>query len=181
MVGLNSVKNDERRRVTTKNKRRPPPPILPEMAESTPEIQELSAEPYFPKGDDSGPSERLPTGRIDQAVLCYGGPGPVYGVVSSLQPGALVEIVGISENGNYIVIFKPCYPGVKYWATEGSIEIHDELDPDRVISDPVLPEEEVEEGSSGGLVCSSDLKITDCEAAGGTMNMVSFPPVCVCP
>lgn len=147
------------------------PPFLPEMAESEPERQEFSAEPYLPEGDDGGPSERLPTGRIDQAILCYEGPGPVYGVVSSLRPGALVEIVGISENGDYIVIFNPCYPGVECWAAEGSIELYDELDPNRVIPDPALPEEEEEESSGdGGITCSIGLGEDKCESAGGTYH-----------
>jgi len=147
------------------------PPFLPEMGEPEPERQEFSAEAYLPEGDDGGPSERLPTGRIDQAVLCYEGPGPVYGVVSSLQPGALVEIVGISENGDYIVIFNPCYPGVPCWAAEGSIDLHEELDPHRVIPDPALPEDEVQEQSgAGGITCNISLPEEKCKAAGGTYH-----------
>ena len=156
------------------------PPFLPDMSESAPEIQELSAEPYIPEGDDDGPSERLPTGRIDQAILCYEGPGPIYAVVSSLQPGALVEIVGISENGDYIVIFNPCYPGVPCWAAEGSIELHDELDPHRVIPDPAPPEEEPEDHSSKTACTGTETSLEQCKAAGGVWDQNAFIK-CKCP
>jgi predicted outer membrane repeat protein len=155
------------------------PPFLPEMAEPAPDKQEFSAEAYLPEGDDGEPSERLPTGRIDQAVLCYEGPGPVYGVVSSLRPGALVEIVGISENGDYIVIFNPCYPGVPCWADEGSIDLHDELAPNRVIPDPAPPEEKPEDDGPKTVCTGAETTQPQCEAAGGSWSIQSFPP-CTC-
>jgi hypothetical protein len=154
------------------------PPLIPEIAEAIPERQELSAEPYLPEDEPSKPSH---TGRIEEAVPCFNGPGPMYAVVSSLQPGALVEIIGISENGDYIVILNPCYPGVPCWAEEGSIEIHDQLDPNRIIPDPPKPEEPKEEGSSADSpVCEPYSGEAECIAAGGTYN-ISSPPPCTCP
>ena len=156
------------------------PALIPEIAEPVPERQELRAELYFPEGDDD-PSQPSHTGRIEEAVPCFNGPGPMYAVVSSLQPGALVEIVGISENGDYIVILNPCYPGVPCWAEEGSIEIFDQLDPSRVIPDPALPEEDEEESSGNGApACQPNMGASECQAAGGTYDMNSFPP-CTCP
>jgi predicted outer membrane repeat protein len=155
------------------------PPFLPEMAEPEPDIQEFSAEALFPEGEPSKPSH---TGRIEEAVPCYNGPGPMYAVVSSLQPGALVEIIGISENGDYIVILNPCYPGVPCWAEEGSIEIHDQLDPSRVIPDPALPEEEEEESPSpDGPACDPYSTQPNCLASGGTWQGAAANPPCLCP
>ena len=140
----------------------------------------ITGDVLLPEGSDE-PSRPSHTGRIEEAVPCYNGPGPMYAVVSSLQPGALVEIIGISENGDYIVILNPCYPGVPCWAEEGSIEIHDQLDPSQVIPDPALPEDEEEETSGGGsLVCQPDMQQPECEASGGTWSLVS-PPPCKCP
>jgi predicted outer membrane repeat protein len=157
------------------------PPYPLEMEEPGPERQLLSGEVYFPEEDDE-PSKPSHTGRIEQAVPCFNGPGPMYAVVSSLQPGALVEIIGISENGEYIVILNPCYPGVPCWAEEGSIELHDQLDPSRVIPDPELPEE-AEEGSNGDSqrLCQDNLNQADCIAAGGTWQGGTAYPPCLCP
>jgi hypothetical protein len=157
------------------------PPVLPEIVEPIPERQLLSGEAYFPEGNDE-PSKPSHTGRIEQAVPCFDGPGPMYAVVSSLQPGALVEIIGISENGEYIVILNPCYPGVPCWAEEGSIELHDQLDPSRVIPDPELPEEAEEETNGDSqLVCQDNLNQNECIAAGGTWQGGTAYPPCLCP
>lgn len=154
------------------------PPFLPEAADPEPETSEYSADALLPEGEPSKPSH---TGRIDQAVPCFNGPGPMYAVVSSLQPGALVEIIGISENGEYIVVLNPCYPGVPCWAKESSIELHDRLDPSRVIPDPEVPEQtEEEQNKAESPSCEPYMGESECKAAGGTYSLNSLPP-CGCP
>jgi hypothetical protein len=142
----------------------------------------ITGDVLLPEGDDE-PSRPSHTGRIEQAVPCFNGPGPVYAVVSSLQPGALVEIIGISENGEYIVIFNPCYPGVPCWADEGSIELHDPLDPNRVIPDPALPEEEEKEDDSqpSSPTCDPYSTQAACQASGGSWQGAAANPPCLCP
>jgi Zn-dependent metalloprotease len=63
---------------------------------------------------------------------CWHGPHPYYGVVSSLQQGEEVPLLGISEDGNHAVLDNPVYPGVMCW----SLLDHLEIDPAVM---PLLP------------------------------------------
>lgn len=60
-------------------------------------------------------------GIVFREILCWVGPGDRYDVVSSLQPGTLVELLGTGEGGGYLVVQNPRY-NLPCWAKEDAID-----------------------------------------------------------
>jgi predicted outer membrane repeat protein len=123
------------------------------------------------------------TGRIIDTVPCFKGPSPDYPVVSALKPGAVVEVVGISEDGDYIVIYNPCYPLVACWVDDSALKIFGSIDTlEEMAAPPLEPLPEEPQKPDGGQACHSGLSEEACIAAGGTY---SDPPgasgECICP
>lgn len=58
---------------------------------------------------------------INQQILCWAGPGDRYEVISSIQPGTQVELLGTGQSGDYLVILNPRY-GVACWVKEGDVD-----------------------------------------------------------
>ncbi len=56
-------------------------------------------------------------------TLCWKGPGPLYEVVSSIEVGVEIEILGRGVQGDWWVIDNPPYPGVRCWAPGEAVEV----------------------------------------------------------
>lgn len=80
------------------------------------------------------------TGTILVDTLCTRGPDPAFENVSSLTANTTVDLVGISEQGTYVVVDNPRYPGVNCYVRDDKISVDAEvlaLLP--TIPDPRLP------------------------------------------
>jgi hypothetical protein len=122
-------------------------------------------------------------GWADRTIPCLEGPGETYPTVSSVKDGALLEVVGISENEEYIVVINPCYPGVICWADINHVILDIELERLQTVDDPPDVEEPDESGLSGEAgrpACHPDLSKTECEAAGGEYMETGPEPFCKC-
>jgi len=102
--------------------------IYTATVESSPSNEEPAAPP-------------LPPPTVGEDTLCWAGPGPEYGTVSSLQAGEEVDLVGVGEDEGWRVIDNPRYPGVSCWVPEIDLEVDPELDLSdlTVVPVPVLP------------------------------------------
>ncbi len=80
------------------------------------------------------------TGVISVDTLCIKGPDPAFENVSSLAANTAVDLAGISEQGNYVVVDNPRYPGVNCYVPNEKITIDDDvLTLLPTIPDPRLP------------------------------------------
>ncbi len=80
------------------------------------------------------------TGTVSVDTLCTKGPDPAFENVSSLAANTTVDLVGISEQGTYVIVDNPRYPGVNCYVRNDKITIDAEvlaLLP--TIPDPRLP------------------------------------------
>lgn len=78
---------------------------------------------------------------ITEQTLCWNGPGNdgPYPVVSALEPGTEVEVLGTGEGGGYVVILNPTYL-VPCWVDEDDIDTDDtDLADKPVYERPALP------------------------------------------
>jgi hypothetical protein len=123
-------------------------------------------------------------GRADKTIPCLDGPGEAYPTVSAIKDGALLEVVGISENEEYIVVVNPCYPGVICWADIDHVILDVELERLQTVDDPPDVEQPDESGLSseaGKPACHPDLSEAECEAVGGDYIITGPEPFCKCP
>lgn len=67
-----------------------------------------------------------PTINID--LLCWKGPGPAYDVVSSIEAGTQVELLGTGLNASWLIIDNPRFPGASCWVDKEKIDVDPELD-----------------------------------------------------
>ncbi|MEJ2606677.1 MAG: choice-of-anchor Q domain-containing protein [Anaerolineales bacterium] len=67
------------------------------------------------------------SGTILVDTLCTRGPDPAFENVSSLAANTSVDLVGISEQGSYIVVDNPRYPGVNCYVREDKISVDAEV------------------------------------------------------
>lgn len=88
----------------------PPIDILPD----TPIPPIFQAEPIIPI--------------VNRDTLCWKGPGPAYDVVTSIQNGTEVELLGIGATENWLVINNPRYPGVDCWVDQDDLDLDPGLD-----------------------------------------------------
>lgn len=95
---------------------------------------------------------------VQTAALCWFGPGQEYEVVSSLEEGIEVSIIGMSQLPGWWIIDNPRFPGVACWVEEEDLEIDPDLDmsplPEYEI--PALPNLEEDDGG-GELAKPSNL------------------------
>lgn len=89
-------------------------------------------------------------GDIPEDALCYFGPGPDYGTVSSLKAGFGVQVVGKGAKDGWMVVDNPNYSGVACWVEEDDIDFDPDIDPSELPEYPVpsLPQEPL--GDSDG-------------------------------
>ncbi len=73
-------------------------------------------------------SGEAPPPTINRDVLCWKGPGGLYEVVSSVQAGTEVKLLGVGVNGGWFIIDSPRFPGASCWVEEGKIDIDPDLD-----------------------------------------------------
>jgi hypothetical protein len=66
-------------------------------------------------------------GIISVDTLCTKGPNPAFENVSSLAANTSVDLVGISEQGNYVVVDNPRYPGVNCYVPNDKITVDDDV------------------------------------------------------
>jgi hypothetical protein len=101
-------------------------------------------------------------GFIPGITICYWGPGPEYGTVSSLAEGIYVEIVGVGEIAGWLIVDNPNFDGVSCWVDEEDVELPPDLDlsllPEFEI--PALPEDGGGDDGGGALTAPSNLKAT---------------------
>lgn len=64
---------------------------------------------------------------ITTETLCWTGPGNQYDVVSSVQAGTEVELLGTGEIANWWVVDNPRYPGVACWLRENALDVDPQL------------------------------------------------------
>ena len=73
-------------------------------------------------------------------TLCWRGPHPHFGVVSSLIEDVEVALLGISEDEEHAVLDNPKYPGVMCWSLLEHLVIDKAVMPLLVtIEDPLWP------------------------------------------
>ena len=85
----------------------------------------------------SPPSTQPPTVNID--TLCWSGPGSQYEVVSSVQQGTEIEIIGLGAIENWLVIDNPLFPGVTCWLNQDDVDVDPNFDLSYLIVFPVPP------------------------------------------
>ena len=68
------------------------------------------------------PTTNPPAPYILNLTLCWIGPGPEYEGVSSLEENTYVEVLGVGENSDYIVITNPRY-NRPCWVKDSDIEL----------------------------------------------------------
>jgi hypothetical protein len=81
-------------------------------------------------------------GRMESQMECLAGPGMPWGIFSWLQENGLVEVVGISENGEYLVVMDPCHPTNWCWVVREEVTIEVQMDALQIVYDPELPQDE---------------------------------------
>jgi len=72
------------------------------------------------------PSDAVPVGLARVSTLCWEGPGDQYNVVSSVQTGTKLKLLGIGEISGWFIVDNPIYPGVNCWLGSNTVQI----DPD---------------------------------------------------
>ena len=72
-----------------------------------------------------GDLEEQPT--VNATTLCWGGPGALYDVVSSVTQGTQVELLGIGEDEGWFVIVNPRF-GIPCWIAAADLDIDPQLD-----------------------------------------------------
>jgi hypothetical protein len=68
----------------------------------------------------------LPEVTVKKSTRCWKGPGSSYETVSSLKPFTIVEVLGIGEVGEYLVVNNPTYQ-IPCWVNEDDLYL-DKLD-----------------------------------------------------
>jgi hypothetical protein len=68
----------------------------------------------------------LPEVTVKKSTRCWKGPGSSYETVSSLKPFTIVEVLGIGEVGEYLVVNNPTYQ-MPCWVNEDDLYL-DKLD-----------------------------------------------------
>lgn len=68
------------------------------------------------------PTPNPPTPYILNLTLCWNGPGPEYEGISSLEENTYVEVLGVGENSDFIVVTNPRYDR-PCWVKESDIEL----------------------------------------------------------
>jgi hypothetical protein len=65
---------------------------------------------------------------VNTDTLCWQGPGSLYQVVSALKLGQVVDLLGIGENGGWLVLDNPLFPGTGCWVNEEVVDIDPNFD-----------------------------------------------------
>lgn len=81
---------------------------------------------FMVTGVEPTSGEVPPTINID--LLCWKGPGPAYDVVSSIEAGTQVELLGTGLNASWLIIDNPRFPGASCWVDKEKIDVDPELD-----------------------------------------------------
>lgn len=115
---------------------------------------------------DSSPDQ--PTIKSD--ALCWKGPGSQYEVVSSLQTGTQVKLLGRGLDGNWWIIDNPRYPGVACWLHADTLDV-----------DPTLPLGELPFIKTPPLPTSTATPITGCLYKGPNDPQAVCYPIDQCP
>lgn len=76
----------------------------------------------------------LPMVTVKQSTRCWKGPGSNYEIVSSLKPFTIVDVLGVGEVGEYLVVNNPDYQ-IPCWANRDDFYL-DKLD---LIILPIIP------------------------------------------
>ncbi|MES0344086.1 MAG: right-handed parallel beta-helix repeat-containing protein [Anaerolineales bacterium] len=84
-------------------------------------------------------AQSLPT--ISKDALCWKGPGSLYEVISSVNAGTQVMLLGRGLVGEWWIIDSPRYPGVVCWLPEDTLDVDPTLDLSGLplIKAPLLP------------------------------------------
>jgi hypothetical protein len=91
--------------------------------------------------------------KILELILCWVGPGPGYEVVNSIPEGTEVELLGIGEDPDFLIVKEPRYQRPCWMPKEKGSEV-----PDEVLAElemyyiPLLPSPTVVNGSVTGRV-----------------------------
>lgn len=86
----------------------------------------------------------VPEVTVKETTRCLKGPGGSYEIVSSLKPFTVVDVLGIGEGGEYLVINNPKFQ-IPCWANEDDLYL-DNLD---LTILPIIPDLSSDEQSSG--------------------------------
>jgi hypothetical protein len=103
---------------------------------------------------------------VKESAHCWRGPGSSYENVSSLKPFTIVEVLGIGEGGEYLVINNPTFQ-IPCWVKNENLYL-DKLDMTILPIIPVLPSE----GETGS---STDTNPTGQQGCLVTEDMSSAP------
>ncbi|MGB2964679.1 MAG: hypothetical protein WBB69_11910 [Anaerolineales bacterium] len=108
---------------------------------------------------------------VKESAHCWRGPGSSYENVSSLKPFTIVEVLGIGEGGEYLVINNPKYQ-IPCWVKNENLYL-DKLDMTILPFIPVLPTE----GGTGSSTGTNPTGQQGCLVA----EDMSSAPKCVVP
>jgi len=119
----------------------------------------------------------LSSGEVLRDSACRQGPGSEYRVMMYLMEGDQASLAGTDLNEDWWVVQDEnenlC------WVEEDRIRPLDSMADLPVFNLPGPPSAG-SDGGNGGTACYGTMSQADCIAAGGTYNMVDFPP-CKCP
>ncbi|MFP3852886.1 MAG: Flp family type IVb pilin [Anaerolineales bacterium] len=97
---------------------------------------------------------------VREDSLCWRGPGLSYEVVSALEAGNEVEIVGQAMLSGWWVIDNPTYPGVLCWAQSEALELPTSFQPpDTTYAVPPLPTSTPENPKKMGCVVNGECQV----------------------
>ncbi|MGD8758953.1 MAG: choice-of-anchor Q domain-containing protein [Anaerolineales bacterium] len=90
--------------------------------------------------DDAVPSEparpEIDVARVEMESPCLEAPAADSRTITTLRVGGVVEVLGLSSGGYFIMVRDPCEPEIPCYVDPSALTLEDELDRLRLIPDP---------------------------------------------
>jgi hypothetical protein len=136
---------------------------------------------WQPAQPESFEAVDIPWARAVSMVNCREGTNQAFPILTTLNLGQSVPIKALNPDRSWLLVLD-LEDHISCWVWSELMEVPEDLGSLAILPDEIppdsLPEDHAENGT--GPVCHDSLPAPECTAAGGTPQLVGWPP-CVCP